>query len=206
MGVEGGGVPASNEVCRLKKLTTTWKLLIWAYRSQMVQYEVDRHAEYARGTSMLDELVGSRSRQFDGRGCINGAGTTAHEDAHIVHNTLSHLQPNQQHLLIKTAAKGERPEWDPVFPPFRVVPVRRGGSGAIRMIYGRKHKPIGCWIDYEGIPDAEASAIRAKARAMYSTWWEALRTLTMQLRGEHLFERWRVNGIGAIRDPWENGY
>ncbi len=154
-----------------------WALLIWAYKRQMVHYEPDWDdgpgmASHAAGLASLALLGVGRG---DERWSINGAGTTAHEDAHIVHDRVCMLAPTDRDLIIKTAAAGRPPDWGPDIPELRVVPVRRGGTGRVRMIYGKSHRPIACMIDYEGVPEDEALAIRHAARQTYRHWWRLLR-------------------------------
>lgn len=191
----------------MKKPITTWKLLIWAYRIQMVQYDTDWYDDSGR-----DDGAGARS-DFDwALAPARDRTTAAHPDAHIVHSYVRDLKWGQGKLIVDSASKRQPPNWDPQIPPLRIVPSRYGGSGRIRMIYGltrkgrKSHKEIGSWIEYEGVSDAEANAIRTKARAVYTTWWEALRQLTVQFRGDDVFQRWRIVDIGAIREPWKKDY
>lgn len=181
-----------------------WPLLVWAYKRQMVHYELPFGAElngYASSWShmMLGVVIDAPA----GRGTINGAGTTAHPDAHVLHSVVCRLVPEHQRLIIATASKGKPPEWNPDLPPWRVVPVRKGGTGKIRMISDRRGKPTACMIDYEGVSDAEAKAIRANARQIYMDWWKQLRRLCLALQIDgHGMRRWKVAEIGAVRAPW----
>jgi hypothetical protein len=185
---------------------TMWELLVWAYKRQMVHYEPD----VADGPSMASQAAGLASLALLGlcsRGdegwSINAAGTTAHKDAHIVHDRVCLLAPADRDLIIGTAARGKPPVWDPDIPAHRVVPVRRGGTGRIRMLYGTSNRPIACMIDYEGVPEAEAVAIRLVARQTYAQWWRLLRRLrlSLTLSATHL-TRWRLVDIGAQSEPW----
>jgi hypothetical protein len=184
---------------------TTWELLVWAYKRQMVHYE----PETADGPVMASGAPGLASLALlglasgDGRWSVSAAGTTAHEDAHLVHSRVCLLAPADRDLIIGTAACGQPPVWDPDIPPYRVVPVRRGGTGGIRMIYGKSHRPIACMIDYEGVPDAEAVAIREAARATYAHWWRLLRRVRLSLTLSAIpLARWRLAEIGVAREPW----
>jgi hypothetical protein len=184
---------------------TMWELLVWAYKRQMVHYE----PETADGPVMASGAPGLASLALlglaggDDRWSVSAAGTTAHEDAHLVHSRVCLLAPADRELIISTAARGRPPIWDPPIPAFRVVPVRRGGTGGIRMIYGKSHRPIACLIDYEGVPDAEAVAIREAARATYARWWRLLRRVRLSLTLSAIpLARWRHAGIGAEREPW----
>lgn len=182
---------------------TMWKLLIWTYRQQMVQYEVDRAHEHHAVGSMLGDFIGIGSQgRYADRGCINGAGTTAHSDAHVVHAYVSDLRWSDAYLLIQTASKAEQPQWDPAIPEFRVVPSRKGGTGSIRMIWSKSRNAIGCWIDYEGVPKEEADGIRDAARQTYSRWWEALRMLRQTFVIYDCLTRWTVTRTGVPRQPW----
>jgi hypothetical protein len=183
---------------------TMWELLIWAYKRQMVRYEVDRHeAEWRTGfrsKSPTWRLGAALALGGHGRGSINGAGTTAHEDAHIVHAHVMQLEPANRDLIIRTAERGSPPDPNPVLPPCRVVPVRKGGTGSIRMLYGKSGRPIACLIDYEGIPDHEARQIRKAACLIYSQWWDAMRLLHLTMLTQSL-TRWKVERMGVDRDP-----
>lgn len=180
---------------------TVWKLLVWAYRTQMVQYETDRAYEHRHGASFAEDLLGTGSGYVTIRGCINGAGTTAHDDAHVVNGFVQMLKP--RYLLIDTASRGAPPVWNPVVPSQRVVPSRRGGTGTIRMIWSKKRNPIACLIEHEGVPPEEAAAIRASAREVYEDWWLALRQLRLSMLPDPGLTRWRIGGIGAEQEPWK---
>jgi hypothetical protein len=175
-----------------------WQLLIWAYRKQMVQYETDRHREWRPG-SFADELLGF-GRGSSPRATINGAGSSAHDDAHIVHAHVMRLRPKAGDLIVAHAARGSPPDWNPRLPPCRIVPMRRGG-GAIRMLW-RRGNAVGCLIDYEGIPEGEAERIRQRARDAYTDWWQALRQVRLTMVHEHRLTLWRVSGLGADDEPW----
>jgi hypothetical protein len=185
---------------------TMWELLVWAYKRQMVHYEPETvdgpgMALQAAGLASL-ALLGLCSRG-DERWSINAAGTTAHEDAHIVHERVCLLAAPDRDLIIGTAARGRPPVWDPAIPVHRVVPVRRGGTGRIRMLYGTSNRPIACMIDYEGVPETEAAAMRSAGRATYAQWWRLLRRLRLSLTlSAAPLSRWRLADIGAQREPW----
>jgi hypothetical protein len=203
----------------LKNPITTWKLLIWAYRIQMVQYDTDWCGDGSR-----DDALGPPEMFDVALAATAERSMAAHADAHIVHRHVVKLRWPAPRLIIDSAARRQPPVWNPDLPPPRVVPVWIGGEGRIvrnsrelwdvavygrlRMLYGvtrkgrKSHEPNGCAITYAGTSPQEMAAIRAKARDDYATWWEGLRLLTMQMRGEQMFERWRIDGIGATRDPW----
>jgi hypothetical protein len=182
-----------------------WDLLVWAYKRQMVHYEpetADGPGMAAQGPQLASlALLGLAAGE--GRWSVNSAGTTAHEDAHIVHSRVCLLAPVDRDLIIRTAASGKPPVWDPELPPYRVVPVRRGGTGRIRMLYGSSNRPIACLIDYEGIPDDEAAKIREAARETYRQWWRLLRRLRLSITlNTPPLSRWKLAEIGAQRGPW----
>jgi len=195
--------------------TTMWKLLIWAYRRHMVQYEVDRHIEHRPGY-LIDEIMASQSG-FAERGCINGAGTTAHDDAHVVHAHVMALRPRARDLLIARAAKGEPPDWNPPIPPYRITPLWKGPPGRVERVNGvltvfgsvyriwRKGNPVGHLIAYDGVPEHEAELIRKRARDAYTDWWQALRQVRLTMVHEHRLSLWRVSGMGAEDEPWKIG-
>lgn len=182
---------------------TMWALLIWAYKRQMVRYEVDR--------ALALEPAADGSRGLPGvafwgeRGCINGAGTTAHPDAHRVHAHVLRLPPARRDLVIKTAEQGLPPEWDPSIPPLRVIPMRKAG-GAIKRIWNRSGNDVGCWITFEGVAEDEARMIRGAARDIYTCWWWALFASYRDAWIEDRLERWKISGIGVEREPWLHAY
>ena len=184
---------------------TMWELLIWAYKRQMARYEVDRHEpEWQTGfasRSATWRTGMALSHGGHGRGTINGAGTTAHEDAHIVHTHVMRLEPADRDLIIRTAERGTPPNPNPILPPHRVVPVRKGGTGGIRMLYGKSGRPVACLIDYEGIPEHEARQIRQAAHDTCSQWARALQYLCREMLTRNIFKRWRVTGVNADRVP-----
>jgi hypothetical protein len=206
-----------------QKPITTWRLLVWAYRIQMVQYDTDWCGDNGR-----DDWLGAPDAFDLALAPTAERSTAAHPDAHIVHARVVKLRWPAGKLIIDSAARRRPPIWNPILPEFRVVPVWIGAEGHIernsrdlwdvtvygrlRMMYGvtrkgrKSHEPNGCAIDYRGPTPDEIAEAKAKARQDYATWWEALRSLTHQLRGRDVFERWRIDGIGAIRDPWEKGY
>lgn len=196
-----GGYRGTGGTAVLKRTPTTmWRLLIWAYRRQMVQYETDRAFEHRAVGQLAKELLGYSTGDTM-RGCINGAGTTAHEDAHVVHAHVMALKPRPRYLLIDCAARAAPPNWSPAIPPHRFVPSRKAGTGTIRMIW-RKGNAVGCLIEPEGIPELEAALIRQRAREAYVDWWQALRQVRLTMVHEHRLGLWRVSGIGAEDRPW----
>lgn len=209
---------------------SVFDLTVWAYRRQMVQYEVDRHLEFMPGRArgnLIEELLGGilgARAGYDGRGCINGAGTSAALAAHVIHAHVRRLASPAQILVIKSGASGKPPRWDPAIPPSRVVPVWIGSAGRIerrsaklwdvivhgrlRMLYGvtrkgrKTHEPVGCAIDYAGTPPAIAEALHDEARRNYRIWWEALAWLEDILGIDPRLAGFRVDGIGARAEPW----
>lgn len=180
---------------------TMWKLTVWAYRRQMVQYETDRFYEQ-RPIGALAKELGFRSGGGDVRGCINGAGTTAHADAHVLHRYVRMLAPAEYAAIINAGRVGLPPVWSPMVPELRVVPVRKAGGGDLRMVYGRSHRPIACLIEYVGVSDDEAERMRVRAREVYARWWRALRRLRVAMLHETGFSLWKIAGIGAVSEPW----
>lgn len=175
---------------------TMWELLVWAYKRQMVRYEVDRHEpEWRTGfrsTSATWRLGSAMAQGGGARGSINGAGTTAHPDAHLVHAHVMRLEPADRDLIIATAERGTPPDPNPVLPALRVVPVRKGGTGAPRMLYGKSGRPVACLIDYEGIPEQEARRIGQVARDTYARWRQAVLLLGCAILRQNSLSRWRV--------------
>jgi hypothetical protein len=195
--------------------TTMWNLLVWAYRRQMVQYETDRHMEHRAGY-LLDDIMASQSGYAE-RGCINGAGTTAHDDAHVVHAHVMGLRPRAQDLLIHSASRAAPPNWNPPIPPLKITPLWKGPPGRVERVNGvltvlgsvyrlwRKGNPVGHLIAYEGVPEDEAERIRQRARDAYTDWWQALRQVRLTMVHEHRLSLWRVSEMGAVDEPWNAG-
>jgi hypothetical protein len=214
-----------------KTAITLWALMVWAYRRQGVQYETDRAFELRAGAGgfPVDFLGGTCGQQRDGwegRGCINGAGTTAHWDAHILHAIVRGLKPAKRQLIVSTASAGCPPVWDPVIPALRVLPMWKGPEGRIERVGGEvrvlgkllsmypgqrfpgdaqcgRHVGVGHWLRYEGCSDAEAAAIRRSAREDYARWWAALFEVYREVWFEMAFERWKISSIGVTKEPWK---
>ncbi|WP_125461895.1 MULTISPECIES: hypothetical protein [Rhodomicrobium] len=183
-----------------------WELLVWAYKRQMVRYEVDRATIYrGNGNTLFRELLDARTGYSEPRGCIVGAGTTAHADAHVVHAHVQRLSAGQRDIIIATAEIGQPPEWDPAIPPLRVIPLRKRGSGAIVRIWSKSGNAIGCAITYDGVPPQAAREIRENARKLYDRWWRALRYLRGRMWTEERLSRWKVGRTGAVWQPWVSG-
>jgi hypothetical protein len=203
-----------------------WALLVWAYRGQMVQYERDRAFAFRpAGAYAGDFLPATAARSWEGRGCINGAGTLAHQDAHVLNALVMRLSSAKRRLVMDTAAEGMPPVWDPPIEPLRVVPLWKGPAGRVERERGRvrvlgqplrmyagqrfpgderrgRHEAVGCWIDYAGHTPAEAAAIRKSARQTYRFWWAALLELYRTAYCAEGFERWKISSIGVPREPW----
>lgn len=209
---------------------TLWALLVWAYRGQMVQYERDRAFAFRPAAAYAGHfLPGQTSSTWEGRGCINGAGTLAHHDAHILHAVVTRLPAAQRRLVVDTAADGRPPVWDPRVEPVRVVPLWKGAEGRIEREHGRvrvlgqplrmyagqrypgderrgRHQAVGCWIGYVGHTAEEAAAIRTAARKNYAFWWAGLLEVYRCAWSEKGFERWKISSMGVPREPWKAGH
>lgn len=186
---------------------TMWALLVWAYKRHMVRYEVDRAARSGGVChALLAEFMRQRSGYAAERGCINGAGTSAHDDAHLVHRHVMGLRPAQRELVMATAEAGAPPVWNPTIPPLRIVPKRKAGNGAIQRIWSPSGNAIGCLIEYVGVPDDDAAVIREKARDQYEMWWRALRRLRSAMWVEQGLTLWKVSQTGAPSSPWSEAY
>lgn len=184
--------------------TTLVRLMTWAYRTNMVQYETDRAHEFSATGSFVPDLLGYRSSYDVERACVRGMGTSADPEAHVLHAHVRTLRAKERDLLIDFAARGAIPDWNPLIPEFRVIPSRKGGTGNLRMIWSKKRQPIGCMIEYEGIPPEDAEAKRRAARDLYALWWKAMRILKCRLLFEGRLVRWKITEIGAPREPWED--
>ena len=220
-------------VSTVKTSITLWALLVWAYRRQEVQYETDRAFALQPVGAYAGDFLGSCGGQalegWEGRGCINGAGTIAHRDAHILHAIVKGMTRSKRRLIVDTAASGKPPVWNPVIEPLRVVPMWKGPQGRLERVSegvkvlgkllslypgqqvpggpqprGERHVGVGHWIDYRGCDDAKAESMRAAAREEYARWWAALFELYREVWFESAFERWKVGTIGAPKAPWNN--
>lgn len=217
-------------VSTVKTSITLWALLVWAYKRQGVQYETDRAFSFAPVGGYAGDFLGSSGGQgwdsWEGRGCINGAGTIAHRDAHVLHAIVRGMKRAKRQMIVETAAQERPPVWNPIIAPLRFVPMWKGPEGRIDRSGGQvrvlgkllsmypgqaapgdpqvsgRHVGIGHWIKREGFTDAEAESIRSAARADYSTWWDALFALYSEVWFEGAFERWKITSIGAKREPW----
>lgn len=175
---------------------TAWRLMIWAYRIQMVHYDAGFYEEplgdSGREPSALDwALAESRWRN-----------STAHPDAFAVHEAVKQLaMPTQRKLLIESAAVRRVPVWNPDLPRPRVV-AERWPSGRLRMLRDSGRRETACLIRIEGVMPEEAEAIRADAQDAYALWWSALRQVRGMLRSWNSLERFCVTEIGAPRAPW----
>lgn len=176
---------------------TAWRLLVWAYRIQMVQYDVGWYEAAGFGEKDIPPT------DFDlAMGRVKERDRQAHPDAVTVHRAVKALRmPTARSLLIETAARRAPPPWRLELAEHRVVPMRNGG-GAIRRIWSKKGQPIGCLIAYEGVPKEEAERRQWEARERYRLWWDALRDVRSDLKRNWMLERFEVTHIGAPRDPW----
>ena len=195
----------------MKRKTSMWKLLIWAYRNQMVQYETDCFED---GSGVIEgTLHGGGFPDWMHKG--RGHPTTATSDAHAVHALVRSLGSRKSWLLIESGAQGQPPNWKPEIPERRVVPVWKGPKGRIervdgelqafgqlRHIWSKSRNKIGCLIAYEGVPEDEAQRIHQRAQRTYSDWWEALSLATSIITGDVGLTRWLVTEIGAPQYPW----
>ena len=204
--------PRSDEMA-----VSVFDLMVWAYRGQGVQYEVDRHPEFApkrwRG-NLVEDLLGWR-KGYSARGCINGMGSVASIEAHIIHAHVRTLSNATQHLIIKCGENGKAPNWDPVIPPFRLIPDWKGQKGRLeridgelvvygtfRKIWSAKRKWIGCRLREEGTPAVIGAAILDRARKDYRLWYDGLAKLEPALAIDPRLAEIPVRGIGAEKDPW----
>jgi hypothetical protein len=188
-----------------KTSITMWALLVWAYKRHMVRYEVDRATAPAGARTLLDDFLRSRSGFAAERGCINGAGTSAHNDAHVVHAHVLGLPRKKRDLIIATAEAGAAPDWNPDISPFRVVPKRRARTGAVQRMWSPSGNAIGCLIEYVGVPDDQAEAICTNARETYDLWWRTVRFLRSAMWVEDRLTLWKVSQTGAAAEPWTRG-
>ena len=201
----------------VQRTVSVFELTIWAYRRQMVQYEVDRHPDFLperfRG-NLIEELLGKKA-SISGRGCINGAGTSAALAAHVIHAHVRKLSGAEQVQVISAAAKAKPPKWNPVVPAFQLIPMWKGRGGVLehvegklvargtfRKMWSKKGAWVGCWLDAKGTPPAIAEAIIEEARRNYRTWRDGLVKLHPGLTADPRLAEFKIEGIGAIKDPW----
>ena len=179
-----------------------WELLQWAYAKQKVNFASDS------GYSPCPPFISSTARVCGDlaagaviRGGVRGSGSTAHEDAYIIHDYVCRLFPAERDLVIQHAEKSAEPDWCPRLPELVVVPVMRG-NGQVKMLKDKRGKAVACCIDYDGFPAARIAEAHAFAKRTYEQWHTALRILREAIMIADGLKRWRVTGVGAEREPW----
>lgn len=188
---------------------TAWKLVVWAYRRQMVAYDAGWYCDADPGDGV--ELPSA----FDmAQAQVAERNTTAHPDAHLVHSRVRDLRWHVAKLIVDSASAGIPPAWQVQVPTHRFVPMWKGVPGRIERVDGvlqvfgdvrriwRRGNVVGHRVVPEGIPQEEADIIRRQARERYSLWWSGLRMVRDRLCDDERLRRWRVTEIGAPCEPW----
>jgi hypothetical protein len=201
-----------------KTETTMWALLQWAYGPQKVRWCLPREPNlgYGRvsGTGLVcrDMSAGAVIRAHGAR----SSGDT-HPDALTVHEYVARLEAAEYALVVGSAELGEPPRWDPSIAPCRVVPKRRGGVGAVEMLYAprpmifrtargmERTSAIACLVECTGVHPDDAEVIRESARRIYLRWWSLTSILAGAISGNDELTRWTITGLGAERTPWSTG-
>lgn len=143
-----------------------------------------------------DRLTFSRrERRIDERLAERPATKTAGEDARIAAFRL---------LILQTEIAKAPPIWNPDTPPLKVGPVLKanGKPKCIRRAVGR-HEANACLVQYSGYSPKAAESLRCAARAHYAEWAGLLDEVAhMLMEAGDKLKRWRINGLGATREPW----
>lgn len=187
--------------------TDVWPLLVWAYRGEQVRFSAgsDCGADTIRevsGTGWAMQVLEMGARVSGGGGTWHAP--ACHVDALIVHALVTQLVGDDYWLVVRTAERGAPPIWEPEIAPLRFVPVRRG-NGRPEFIRDRCNIAVACIVRSVGYSQADAESIRAAACASYGRWIGLLDLLRAQLSGPGMgLTRWRVEGIGASRQPWRS--
>jgi hypothetical protein len=203
-----------------KTAITMWDLAVWTYRDQKAHKDVI--ASYTVGYSSLSS-TGRVGRVCQLGGFISGGGprmSHCDDDALAVHSVVGYMPSEMRSLIIRTAATASPPEWSPMVPAFKVVPVKGrklkkydnglydedgGLLGHYKAIFAASdgHGPvIGCEIDYAGYAPDRAAQSASWARELYQSWYGALHGLWERFAGDDGMRRWIVTGIGAEAAPW----
>jgi hypothetical protein len=208
---------------------TARELVEWTYAVQRAQGVPELSLE-PQGRSQTGIVV-DRMIEFAQLGCRVDVSSSAaaiwgeahcDEDAMTVHGIVEGLPARKRDLLIRQGLLRSAPEWDPMILPLRCVPVpgRKGKPKGIYAHHGKTH--IGSEITYEGDwPDRVTEALARAAwpdgprlrcadevieyaRAVYGDWSEALASLRdwFAAAGKRGLRRYRIESLGAAREPW----
>lgn len=183
--------------------TTLWRLLVWAYRDQLVRRS-GRDVVLTSSNSSTGLACGAMRTGIVASG---GSPLTAAvpEDALTVEAVAGQLTRADYRLLVQAAESGAPPDWNPKLPPPGCRP-RRRDNGKIAMLYRRPHKrdePYASLVEFP-FGEAWAAGRRAEARALYHAFHTALVRLYPVLGAERALLRWRVAGLGLPAWPWQN--
>lgn len=192
--------------------TTTWRLMVWAYKTQMVRSEAerpgvaDRFLGYRTSTAVVCDRLQSG---WWGGGCLAADRRSADADAFTVHGWVQSLSDIEALLLMRSAEAGREPCWSPELPRMRIEPEIAGRGGMAGVLYVMPAGYPYCPVRVRG-DDAAREAILRQARDDYGLWWRALSMLTEAIRAVDneqdaasiRLTRWRISGIGAEREPW----
>ena len=171
----------------LRQEITAWRLLVWAYRDEAVRAASNGGPVDASGNGFALQRFGETGI---GGGAINGW-LAAHEDALTVDAFVWEWLERSptRYLYVARAAEKARPICPAeALPAWRAVP-RCRDNGRPELIYpltGR-HEPIGCLIDFEGVPP-EARQRHHELHCLFLAMLAAL--------AGRRFTRWRVTGPG----------
>jgi hypothetical protein len=187
-------------------------LMIWTYRRQRADEMTGRTLFGEKGGAPLPpgprwSLDGCYRIEAEAKlGCkIDGGGwqrPAVHPDAEALHDcvvVLSRTDWIGARLLMRYGRQGATPDWHP--EPQRLVPWRdaRGRPRVVEMervkVKGRSSIVLASPLRL----DPEDSYI-ASLRHEYSCWRDALAAIDDMLPA---LSRWRVTGLGAVAQPWE---
>lgn len=198
-GQERGGGRASE---RQRASITMWDLAIWTYQAQKAHKDV--LSSNAPSYSSLSSTA--RIGQVCALGGFVGGGgatrTYADDDALTVHEMVLRMTGGERALIIGSAKTATQPDWSPLIPEYRFVPVPGRKGRLYKGIYDRSGNEIGCEVTEQGFSPRRASAAVAHARATWGAWYSALWVLRDALLARGELRRWAITGVGVEAEPW----
>jgi hypothetical protein len=182
---------------------TMWDLAIWTYQSQKAHKDYGRvggrfYASRSQ-TAVLAEICAAGG-SFGGGG--GNSRTYADDDALTVHEMVLRMTGHERALIIGSAKTATQPDWSPVIPEYKIVPVPGRKGRLYKGIYDRSGNEIGCEVTEQGFSPRRASAAVAHARATWGAWYSALWVLRDALLARGELRRWAITGVGVEAEPW----
>lgn len=185
-----------------RKDTTLWRLLVWAYRDQLVRRS-GRDVVLASSNSSTG--LACRAMRT---GIVSSGGSpmtvAVPDDALTIDGMVGRLTTPHYWLLVRAAETGAPPDWDPKLPPPTTRRVRRD-NGKPAMLYRRPEKSAEPYASLVEFPfgAAWAERQRSEARTRYAAFHAVLVRLHPVLGVERALLRWTVTGLGLPARPWQ---